>query len=163
MKRSLIILSVFTLLNSNRVFGQQDKDRETAWPIAFSSAYLIDASAGAMLAIHADLRQRPFGIQTGQSAKQDFWLGTGTALSPGFVFIVTQSISTVLAARSGNSERIGLIGLGVHGIGFTIGALAEPITYECLGKPSANPARTIVAVGNVVLPALMTYTALKAL
>lgn len=154
---------LFMIVSTLSVYAQDDKDREKTWPIIFSSAYLINASAGAMLAIRDDLRQEPFGIRTGRSAKKDFWLGTGTALSPGFIFLVSQSVSMVLATRSGKSQRIGLIGLTIHGVGYTIGALTEPITYQSVRKPGAKPARTIVAIGNVVLPALMAYTALKGL
>jgi len=159
----MMLCAVFILGSSTDVCGQQNKNRDTTWPIIFSATYLINASAGATLAIHDDLRQEPFGIRTGRSAKKDFWLGTGTALSPGFIFLVSQSVFSVLSTRSGQTERIGLIGLTVHGVGYTIGALAEPITYQSLRKPRAKPARTIVVISNVVLPAFMAYTALKAL
>ncbi len=115
------------------------------------------------VAVRNDLRQEPFGIRTGRTAREDFFLGTGTALSPGLPFLVTQTVSTVLASGTGKSRRYGLIGLVLHGIGYTVGGLAEPITYERLAGPLEEPLQTVVVIGNFVWPVLLAVSAIREL
>ena len=83
-----------------------------------------------------------------------------STLSPGLPFLVTQTVSTVLATGAGDSRRYGLIGLALHGVGYTVGGLAEPITYERLAAPLEEPLQTAVVIGNFVWPVLLAVSAI---
>ena len=54
-------------------------------------------------------------------------------------------------------------GLAIHGIGYAIGGLAEPITYKRLLAPNEEPLQTAVVIGNFVWPVLIAITAINAL
>lgn len=141
----------------------QSRSGRSDWPQLASGAVMVNASVGAAIAVRHDLRQEPLGMRTGRTARDDFFFGTGTALSPGLPFLLTQAISTAMASGSGRSRRFGLIGLAVHGIGYTVGGLAEPITYERLRHPAEEPLQTVVVIGNFVWPVLLAITAIREL
>lgn len=124
-----------------------------------SVAYLVNASMGAAIAIQQDLPMDFFGIRTGWSASGDF-LGPGTALSPGVPMLLSHAALTALSARPDRTGHKATVGLVILGIAETAGAIGEHITQQALlGRQS--PERTVVAVGNVVLPALMAYSGIR--
>lgn len=122
--------------------------------------YLLNAMIGAVLAIREGLPGRFLGLRTGLGARDDFLVGLGTALSPPLVLIVAQIAFIALAWRR---ERLGIIGLSVSGIGFCLGMLGEPITYEVWRRPSAEPRKAVVIAGNVLLPLLIAAAGLSEL
>ena len=50
-----------------------------------------------------------------------------------------------------------------HGIGYSIGGLAEPITYQRLAAPLEEPLQTLVVIGNTVWPVVMAVSAIREL
>ena len=163
MRHALMLVALVLLVAQGGLAGQRLEEGRSNWPVYTSAVYIVNASVGATIPVKNDLRQEPFGLRTGRTASEDFFLGTGTALSPGLPFLVTQMVSTVLATGTGQSRRYGLIGLAIHGISFTVGALAEPITYARLAAPREKPLQTVVAIGNVVWSMLMTVLAIREL
>lgn len=161
-RRAARVLGLLLIMLPSALAGQSRSGRSD-WPQLASGAVAINASIGATIAVRNDLRQEPFGIRTGRTARDDFFFGTGTALSPGLPFLLTQAVSTALASGNGRSRRFGLIGLAVHGIGYTVGGLAEPITYERLRHPTEEPFQTMVVIGNFVWPVLLAVTAIREL
>ena len=131
--------------------------------LVFSSLYTGSALSGAYLAIRDSLPQAPFGIQTGRSPRADFFTGTGTALSPGLPLLLLQAGAVGLTAGQPRVARASIDALAVGGGLFAIGQLAEPVGRETLAHPSAMVSRTLVVVGNIVLPALMSVAAVRAL
>ena len=163
MRYGLIAAGLLIVATPTSLEGQRVEEARSKWPVGTSIIYLFNASAGAVFAVRDDLRQEPFGIRTGRSAKDDFFFGTGTALSPGLPFLLTQSVATAMATGTGQSRRYGLIGLAIHGIGYTVGALAEPITYERLARPLEKALQTLVVIGNVVWPVAMAVLSIREL
>ena len=147
---AFIAASLLMVTDITVVAGQLVEPAHSKAPIHASVDVLVHATLGAVVAMRNDLGQEPFGIRTGRSVEADFFLGTGTALSPGLPFLLTQSIATLAARGSGRTRRNGLIGLAIHGFGFVVGGLAEPITYDRLRRPTEHPLQTVVVVGNVL-------------
>jgi hypothetical protein len=91
----------------------------------------------------------------------DFYIGFGTALSPGLPMLVVQAgVSAMLLGSSRTAQR-GTNVLAVFGALYTIGQLAEPITYRTFRRPTATPERVRVIVGNIVVPAALTAAAAR--
>lgn len=132
--------------------------------VALSALYTANALAGAHLAIRDSLPQAPFGMRTGRTPRADFLTGTGTALSPGLPMLLLQAGVTGLTAGPADVSRASLRVLAVGGVLYAVGQLAEPEGRHALGHPhAAGVVRTLVVVGNVVLPALMSAAAVRAL
>ena len=163
MRYGLIAAGLLIVANPTSLEGQRVEEARSKWPVGTSIIGLFNASAGAVFAVRDDLRQEPFGIRTGRSAKDDFFFGTGTALSPGLPFLLTQTVATAMATGTGQSRRYGLIGLAIHGIAYTVGGLAEPITYERLARPLEKPFQTLVVIGNFVWPVTMAVLSIREL
>jgi hypothetical protein len=132
--------------------------------LASAMLYVLNTTFGTVLAIREGLPGRFLGIRAGVSAREDFLVGFlagwGTALSPALVLILAQITFIALAWRR---DRVGIIGLSVSGIGFCLGMLGEPITYEVWRRPSAEPRKALVIAGNVLLPLLTTIVGLAEL
>jgi hypothetical protein len=132
--------------------------------VALSALYTSSALTGAYLAIRDSLPQAPFGMRTGRTPRADFLTGTGTALSPGLPLLLLQAGVTGMTAGSSRVSRAAVGTLAVGGVLYAIGQLAEPVGRHTLMHPhAAGVARTLVVAGNVVLPALMSAAAVRAL
>jgi hypothetical protein len=126
-----------------------------------STAYIANALVGARTAIRDSLPQSPFGIRTGRTPSADFYAGTGTALSPGLPILAAQATTTLALTRSASTARTGARVLGVFGVGYSVGQLAEPLARAAIAHPAAKPTRTAIVVGNVALPAAMAVLAFR--
>jgi len=126
-----------------------------------STVYIANALVGARIAIRDSLPQSPFGIRTGRTPSADFFAGTGTALSPGLPFLAAQAVTSVALTGSASTARTGSRLLGVFGVGYSVGQLAEPVARGAIAHPLSKPSRTAIVVGNVVLPAAMAALAFR--
>lgn len=121
-----------------------------------SALYLLSAAMGASVAIREDMPGEFAGRKSGRSASADFFLGTGTALSPGLAMLAAQSILTVLSTRGGKAGIVGTAGLTALGAGATVGMLGEPIVYCVFSPKTFDPAKAALVSALVALPALTT-------
>ena len=126
-----------------------------------SAAYVASALAGAHIAIRDSLVEHPFGLSFEGSARDGFFRGGGTALSPGLPMLATQAVVTALTYQPAPAGETATTVLGVGGLYF-IGQLSEPETYRILGHPGrAGFAKVAVVTGNLVLPALIVAASVK--
>lgn len=123
--------------------------------IVASSLYLINAGAGATIAIRNNLPGEFAGKRSGKSARDDFVSGSGTALSPPLIMFVVQALCIVLARRPGRSGTLGVAGLTINGALFAIGMLGEPITYKVFNPRTFDLPKAMVVAGNIALPLRM--------
>jgi len=126
-----------------------------------STVYIANALVGAHMALRDSLPQSPFGIHTGRTPSADFYTGTGTALSPGLPILAAQAATSLALTGSTSTARTGARLLGVFGVGYSVGQLAEPLARGAIAHPTAKPARTAIVLGNVLLPAAMTALAFR--
>ncbi len=129
-------------------------DKLLSW---VSVLWLMNAATGAAVAIREDLPGELIaGVFLGRDASAEFFRGPGTALSPGLPHIVAQTIFAVLSTRSGRAGMAGAAGLSVLGVGSTVGALGEKITYRVLSPRTFDPAKAAIMSAGIVLSVLMT-------
>jgi hypothetical protein len=132
--------------------------------VGFSAAYIGSALLGAHVAIRDSLPEAPFGIRSTRSVRSEFLAGGGTALSPGLVMLVAQAAVTGMTAGPTATSRKATHALAVGGTLYFAGQLCEPTAYRLLLHPRAAPKdRLAIVVANIVLPALMTGAAMRAL
>jgi hypothetical protein len=126
-----------------------------------SGAYLAAAAVGTWVAVRDDLPGRPFGWDLPLSPVANFVVGLGTALSAPLVLLLALVWLNVLLAREPETGRraAGLIAL--LGIGFGVGMLAEPITWQLFVSGSVDLLPGAIIVANLVLPASMVILALR--
>src|SRR6185436_20809396 len=98
--------------------------------VTSSALYTIFALLGAGVAIRENRPSDPGGWSTGLPALQDFLYGNGTALSPPLYMIIAAGIFAVLSPRRDRWGTVGVAGLTICGLLFSIGALVEPILFE---------------------------------
>jgi hypothetical protein len=105
-------------------------DKLLSW---VSVLWLLNALTGAAVAIREDLPGELIAdVFIGRDASAEFFKGLGTALSPGLPHIAAETVFAVLSTRSGRAGTAGAAGLTVLGMGSTLGALGEKITYRVL-------------------------------
>lgn len=161
-RTALVLLLCGTMVATARAQGPTAARRAPV--VALSALYMANALAGAYLAIRDSLPQAPFGMHTGRTPRADFLTGTGTALSPGLPMLLLQAGVTGLTAGPPGVSRACVRVLAVGGVLYAVGQLAEPEGRHALGHPrAAGVVRTLVAAGNVVLPALLSAAAVRAL
>ena len=119
--------------------------------ITVSLLYLLNAAAGAAIAIRHDLKAAFPGFYTGKPARQDFVTGSGTALSPSLTLMIWQLIAVGMALGGGRVRQWGLRALTLNGALFAIGMLGEPITYQRHHTVAVTP----IVVNNILFPLLM--------
>ena len=127
-----------------------------------SGAYLATAALGTWVAVRDDLAGRPFGWDLPLSPLANFVVGLGTALSAPLVLLLTLVCLNVLLRREPKTGRraAGLIAL--LGMGFLVGMLAEPITWQLFGSGAVDLLPAAIIVANLVLPAAMATLAMQA-
>ena len=155
------VVPVLAALLARDAGAQCTVARQRAQVGIVSTAYIVNALVGARMAIRDSLPQSPFGIRTGRTPSADFYTGTGTALSPGLPILVAQAATSVALTGSASTARTGARLLGVFGVGYSVGQLAEPLARAAIAHPAARPTRTAVVFANVVLPATMAALAFR--
>ena len=128
-----------------------------------SLAYLLAAGAGAAIAIREGLPGAFLGRTTGRTAREDFLLGAGTALSPGLGMLIVQATLTLLARRSGRAGVVGTAGLALIGAGATVGALGEPIVWRVLSPRGFDPPQTALVAAMITLSVALSGASVRAL
>ena len=129
-------------------------DKLLSW---VSVLWLRNAATGAAVAIREDLPGELIaGLFIGRDASEEFFRGPGTALSPGLPHIAAQMVFAVLCTRSGRAGMAGAAGLSVLGVGSTVGALGEKITYKILSPKTFDPTKAAIVLAGITLSALMT-------
>ena len=122
-----------------------------------SVLWLLNAATGAAVAIREDLPGELIaGLFIGRDASAEFFRGTSTALSPGLSHIAAEMVFAVLCTRSGRAGMAGAAGLSVLGVGSTVGALGEKITYKVLSPKTFDPTKAAIVLAGITLSALMT-------
>jgi len=97
-----------------------------------SLSYLVSASVGFVLASTYYLPADFLGYLNGQDVARDFLTFKGTALSPPLVLLVLQLIFTTWVADDSRWGWIGMVGLTILGVFYTITQLGEPVTLRAL-------------------------------
>ena len=119
--------------------------------------WLLNSTIGARIAVKEGLpAEFVAGLHVGHDASEEFFKGTGTALSPGLPMMVAQALLTLLSTRSGRAGMFGAAGLTLLGVGATAGMLAETITYRVLFPKTFDPAKAALLLAGIVLAPLMT-------
>jgi hypothetical protein len=117
-----------------------------------SLAYILAAGTGAAVAIREDLPGAFLGRTTGRTARGDFLLGAGTALSPGLAMLAAQAAFTLLARRGGRAGAVGAAGLALLGTGATVGLLGEPIVWRVLSRRGFDAPKAALVAVMIALP-----------
>ena len=121
-----------------------------------SVLWLLNAAIGARVAVKEGLPAEWVAeLWVGRDASEEFFKGTGTALSPGLPMIVAQVLLTVLSTRDGKAGKTGALGLTLLGAGATVGGLAETITYRVLSPRTFDAAKAPIVSAAIVLSPLM--------
>ena len=121
-----------------------------------SVLWLLNSAIGARVAVKEDLPAEWVAeLWVGRDASEEFFKGTGTALSPGLPMIVAQVLLTVLSTRGGKAGKTGALGLTLLGAGATVGVLAETITYRVLSPRTFDAAKAPIVSAAIVLSPLM--------
>ena len=125
------------------------------WLTISSVFYTIFAFVGAGVAIAENSPSDPGGWSTGLPALQDFLYGNGTAMSPPLYMIVAVLIFTLLASRNDRWGKVGIGGLTICGLLFSIGMLVEPIVPEIFSPATFELTKAIIVTGLIILPLSM--------
>ncbi len=126
-------------------------DKLLSW---VSVLWLLNAATGEAMAVREDLPGELIaGVFIGRDASAEFFRGPGTALSPGLPHIAAETVFAVLCTCCG---RAGAAGLSVLGVGSTVGALGEKITYKVLSPMTFDPTKAAIILEGITLSALMT-------
>ena len=114
--------------------------------------YIIFALVGAGVAIRENRPSDPGGWSTGLPALQDFLYGNGTAMSPPLYMIIAVAVFTLLAHRRDRWDKVGVGGLTICGLLFSIGALVEPILFEIFNPKQFDLFKAVIEAGLIILP-----------
>ena len=133
------------------------------WSQPLSLAYLVTAPIGAAIAVRENLPAAFLGIRTGWSARDDFLVGTGTALSPPLCMLAIQGMATALSMQPGRAGQRGLTALALLGAAETIGILGEPTTYGILVHRRRTPRKAALVLALTVLPMLLAAASVRRL
>lgn len=163
MRRHALVLTVIMLLNAMlssppRAFSQSLSELYLLANIFnenATAANKLSSGLGATVAMHENLRSEFAGIDYGNSVRTSFLLMPGTAMSPPLGAMLTHATCNVLASQPGKLGKIGVTGLILHGVLFTVGMLGEPITYKVLNPRTFNLPKATIVIGNIALPELV--------
>jgi hypothetical protein len=70
-------------------------------------------------------------------------------------------VTSVALTGSASTARTGARVLGVFGVGYSVGQLAEPLARAAIAHPAEHGTRTAIVIGNVLLPAAMSALAFR--
>ena len=128
-----------------------------------SLAYILAAGVGAAVAIREGLPGAFLGRTTGRTAREDFLLGAGTALSPGLAMLAAQAALTLLARRGGRAGAVGAGGLALVGAGATVGLLGEPLAWRVLSPCGFDPPKAALVAAMAALSLAICGASVRAL
>ena len=114
-----------------------------------SLSNLAGNSLGTFLALRHDLAAALGSVPNSQSVLQDFVGLKGTALSAPLSFIVIQLVLTLLLLRPGLANRIGIGGLALEGLIYTLAQAGEPIVRRQFSPGGFDLAQSIVLLVNI--------------
>ena len=117
--------------------------------------YIVFALVGAGVAIRENRPSDPGGWSTGLPALQDFLYGNGTAMSPPLYMIILVAVFTLLAFRRDRWGKVGVGGLTLCGLLFSIGALVEPILFEIFDPKRFDFFKAVIVTGMIIIPLVM--------
>jgi len=121
-----------------------------------SVLWLLNAAIGARVAVKEGLPAEWVAeLWVGQDASEEFFKGTGTALSPGLPMMAALALLAAMSTRDGKAGKTGALGLTLLGAGATIGVLAETITYRVLSPRTFDAAKAPIVSAAIVLSPLM--------
>jgi hypothetical protein len=123
--------------------------------IASSVLYIAFILAAAIIAMIENLPAEPVGMTSSAPAWQGFLYGNGTAMSPPLYWLVAQAALTALAPKRGAWGVVGVAGLVITGLLFSIFGALEPIVLEILSPGSFDLLKIILVISGIVLAALM--------
>ena len=126
-----------------------------------SIAYLLVASTGAVIGARENRVADFAGIKMGQRISVPWVMLWGTALSPPVLLMAVQSALTLIHLQGGKQRRGASAALSVIGLGYTIGALGEPVVYESLSLRTFSPRNAALVCALVGLPLAMSLLGLK--
>ena len=126
-----------------------------------SAVYLATAAFATWLAVREGLAGRPFGWDLGLQPLPSFVFGLGTALSAPLVLLLALIVITFFVGRADRSGRRAAGLLVILGIGFLVGMLAEPITWQLLNSGSSDRIQAAVVIANLALPVVMVLLAVR--
>ena len=162
--KALFVLAGLSALLPAPSPAQYPSGSDRAAVVALSAAYITSALFGAHIAIRDTLPEAPFGVRFPQSVRSDFFAGGGTALSPGLPMLAVHAAIAAMTAGPLPTSRKATHALAVGGALYFAGQLCEPTTWRLFRHPKTAPRdRLIVATANIVVPALMTGAAIRAL
>ncbi len=122
--------------------------------IVVSLLYLVNASIGTTIAIQDNLPSVTL-FKSGLPALEDFLFGFGTALSPPLFLCIAAVVCIILTFQSERPVEIGITGLVILAVFYTIGAFAETITYRVLNPATFDLPKALVVIVEIVLPLAM--------
>jgi hypothetical protein len=121
-----------------------------------SVLWLLNAAIGARVAVKEGLPAEWVAeLWVGRDASEEFFKGTGTALSPGLPMMAALALLAAMSTRDGKAGKTGTLGLTLLGAGATIGVLAETITYRVLSPRTFDAAKAPIVSAAIVLSPLM--------
>jgi hypothetical protein len=102
-RKSVVAATALIAIAGNTGGAQGVTGTERARLTTLSVAYMLNSLVGARIAIRDSLPEAPFGMRSERSVSQEFFVGSGTALSPGMPFLVSQDRSHAVHLSSGTS------------------------------------------------------------
>ncbi len=130
--------------------------RKTFISLVLASIFvLFSASVGTLLAIRDHLPARFGNILHGGDVVQDFIAFNGTALSAPLFLLLGQIVFTVLVCRRGKVGMMGVMGLTILGVCYTIGEVGEPILARTINPATFDMTVAVVLIANIVFPLMM--------
>jgi hypothetical protein len=158
---ALVFITTFGVVRATNAQTLSSSDRVAVG--SASIAYIAAALFGAHIAVRDSLAEAPLGWQSRRPVKQEFVVGTGTALSPGLLMLAAQAAATGFLAGPTRTARTAAGVLAIGGGLYELGQLSEPITYRILRHPRASPWDWRVSLAaNLTLPSVLAVTAIRA-
>lgn len=109
------------------------------------------------VAVRDGLAGEPFGWDLGVEPLPGFFVGPGTALSGPLVMLLALVVANLLLRRGGRAHHRGATILTWLGVGFLVGMLAEPVTWDP-GTWRYGPVAALV-LANLLLPLTLVILA----
>lgn len=128
-----------------------------------AAVYTALFGVGSVLSIKHDYPAEALGIKTGWSTKKGVLSGIhGAGLAAPWHMILQMWVAIRLADAPGVAGRRGRAWLAFLAAMFIAGSVAEPVSHKIVTR-DLPPGDMTVAVGNVVIPAVVLVAALVSL
>jgi phosphatidylserine synthase len=76
-------------------------------------------------------------------------------MSPPLYMIIAVAVLTLLAFRRDRWGKVGVGGLTICGLLFSIGALVEPILFEIFKPEQFDFFKAVIEIGMIIIPLVM--------